>query len=375
MEHNSIKPKNKSKPSNNNLKSPTSGDVIEYEKQWQIFKGNEYMSNLLTKMKPKISCDCPQSYLYFQKMPKNNMGNYAKEHERLFQNAIHHKKLRSIFNRQLSSAYILPEIFRLENLLKHKSKYKENILANQLYKDNQHMLKRIIQSKSFFSKARAYYGFPSNNHNNNHNNSVSYSNNSHSQTKHSFRKEMNKSSSCLLNNSLLRLMNKTNSNNNDDSFVNTFYNKTNRTKLIDNKMNRTIRHKIVDKVNIDYNKLNDKLIDLDVKSCNVFSGKCYFDKVGLVNMKIKYYFNRVVIVIETFSSCKEYVYLIIVNGMKDLMEVRKRFKKWENVSRGICFENERFAFLKKYNEEFKYYTYVLTKQQYKEVDIEKDCLC
>ena len=352
--------------------SSSSSDLFEYEKQWQIFKGNEYMSNLLTKMKPKISCDCPQSYLDFQKMPKNNMGNYAKEHERLFQNAIHHKKLRSILNRQISNAYILPEIFRLENLLKHKSKYKENILANQLYKDNQHMLKRIIQSKSFFSKARAYYGFPSNN-NNNHNHSVSYSNNnSHNQTKNSFRKEMNKSSSCLFNKSAIRLMNKTNDNDiNDD----TFYNKTNRTKLIDNKMNRTARYKVVEKISIDYNKLNDKLIDLEIKSCNVFSGKCYFDKVGLVNLKIKYYFNRVVIVIETFSSKKEYVYLIIVNGMKDLIEMRKRFKKWENISRGICFENERFAFLKKYNEEFNYYTYVLTKEQYKEVDIEKECLC
>ena len=209
--------------------SSSSSDLFEYEKQWQIFKGNEYMSNLLTKMKPKISCDCPQSYLDFQKMPKNNMGNYAKEHERLFQNAIHHKKLRSILNRQISNAYILPEIFRLENLLKHKSKYKENILANQLYKDNQHMLKRIIQSKSFFSKARAYYGFPSNNHNH----SVSYSNNnSHNQTKNSFRKEMNKSSSCLFNNnSAIHLMNKTNDN---DIHDDTFYNKTNRTNYFRN---------------------------------------------------------------------------------------------------------------------------------------------
>ena len=145
----------KNKRNKNNIKSSSSsGDVFEYEKQWQIFKGNEYMSNLLTKMKPKISCECPQSYISFQKMPKNNMGSHAKEHERLLQNSIHHKKLQNIFKRQISEAYVLPDIFKLENILKHRSNYRENIEANQLYNENQHMLKRIIQSKSFFSKAR-----------------------------------------------------------------------------------------------------------------------------------------------------------------------------------------------------------------------------
>lgn len=304
--------------------------IFEYEKQWQIFKGNEYMSNLLSRMKPKVSSQCPRSYLDFQKMPKNHLSSLTKEHERLLQNSILQKKLDNISKRQISKMYFLTDKYRAQNIMKHKKSYRQTVEENNRYLENKHLFQRILDSKSFFSRGKTFYPICQN------------------------KTKLGKSASTTCLN----------------------YKPSTSVSLFDKSENSEQKNPIELPVfnyldTFNYLDLNEELIDSNKKYLQIYNKKHYINNFGLVYIKLIYLYSRLIIAIEPFSSFGNNTFLIIVNGDNNLSAFNKVFNKIPYIIKSLYFDKENFMF-KKNVPKLNYITHTLLREKFHLMEIDKD---
>ena len=288
-------------------------DIFKYEKQWQIFKGNEYMSNLLNRMRPKISSTCPKSYIDYQKMPKNHLSSVTKEHERLLQNSILQRKLDLIVNRQITKAYYLTDQYRAQSIQAHKNNYRKALEESHRSWENKNLYKRITESKSFFSRSKKYY---------------QYCNTS---------KQKLKKNSSMLNIKTHSLFDDTNNNT---------------TKVFPSLSSHT---------KFNYLDLNEELIDTKKKSIEIYKKKHYIDDFALVTLRYIYLYNRLIIVIEPYSSYGQNIFLIIINDEENIKAFNNVFKDFNLIAKAIKFDKETFSFKKK---SFNYITHTMLKETF-----------
>lgn len=304
--------------------------IFEYEKQWQIFKGNEYMSNILSRMKPKVSSQCPRSYLDFQKMPKNHLSSLTKEHERLLQNSILQKKLDNISKRQVPKMYFLTDKYRAQNIMKHKKSYRQTVEENNRYLENKHLFQRIGESKSFFSKGKIFYPI--------------------CQKKAKFGKSASMTCLNFKPSTSVSLFDKSENSEQKSPTELPVFN-------------------YLDTFN--YLDLNEELIDSNKKFLQIYNKKHYINNFGLVYIKIIYLYSRLIIAIEPFSSFGNNTFLIIVNGDNNLSAFNKAFDKIPSIIKSLYFDTENFMF-KKNIPKLSYITHTLLREKFHLMEIDQD---
>lgn len=275
-------------------------DIFEYEKQWELYKGNKYMSNLLSKMRPKMACHCSKGYLSFIKMPKNHLNNITREHERLLQNKILKKKIDNVTSRQMNKSYFFPEEFRNDYIKGHLLCNRKKIEMGRREIENKNLSRRLSEAKSFLSKAN-------------------------------FNLPKSRSMSII---SSMPMTDRAHSN----------------------------------KEIFNYKELNDQLIeDKRRKYIIVYNRKNYIVNFGLVNAKIVYMYNRMMIAIEPYSSYVDNTFLIIVNEESNVKRLNVLFREYSSIMNSIHFDKDCFVFKKSINK-LNYITHILLRDTFKSIE-------
>lgn len=325
--------------------SKKKNDMFEYEKQWQLYKGNEYMFRLLSKMSPKVECKCPKSYLYYQKMSKNHMQDITKKHELMLQNKIMKNKLKN------SKSTVRSKIDRLTQLSLMQSTHSRSqrslnkaLEENQILWENSNMFKRISNSKSFFSTVKCYSTVCQDN-NNEHNNNL--------------KTKLKK----------IRLPHG-NVNNNQNSSYNSYMIQSSRSIDINkdlscnsnNQSHHSLFHEISNR-NFFFNYIELKEESTKTNNYNVilYKKNRFIAKIGLVTIKILFQLNKVVIVIEPISSSIPNIYSVIISDEYNLSQLHLMFRSYDDLVLALKFHKNDFVFRSKYRE-LKYYTQIKGKE-------------
>lgn len=321
--------------------SKRKNDIFEYEKQWKLFKGNEYMFHLLRKMRPKISCKCPKSYLDYQKMPKNTMLGVVKEHDLIIENRRLKRKLHKIqMSKSTINSYIesYPTIQQMHSHLKNSQKtVSKNLERNQILLENMNMFRRITESKSFFSALRNYSN--TNRQNGNGNNCTM---NNWLSNNNSFKKKRSSSTATL--------------NIKQQKSIKSYRDiRTNNMSFRDNSFTRCF---------FDYNELNKELIRKDTFSLWLHRKNIYIQDYGLVCVKLNYQFSKLTMIIDSFNKSNQDTYLVIISDYGSLFRIPLLFKSFDELLFSIKYDQIENAFvLKKNMPEFKYAIDKLSKEK------------
>lgn len=276
--------------------------ILEYEKQWELYKGNKYMNGLLAKIKPKVISHCSKGYLSFIKMPRNHLNNITREHERLLQNSILKKKIENVTYRRMNKSYYLPEEVREQYIKGHLVCNRKKIEMERREIENKNLSRRLSEAKSFFYQAKNYFNLPK--------------------------------SKSTTNLSSIPMTDRAHSN----------------------------------KEIFNYKELNEQLItDKQLKYIIVYNRRTYIINFGLVNVKIVYMYNRMMIVIEPYSSYVDNTFLIIVNEENNVKRLNCIFKEFSNIINAIRFDKETFVFKKSINK-LNYITHILLRDTFKSIE-------
>ena len=275
-------------------------DIFEYEKQWELYKGNKYMSNLLAKTRPKVTCHASKGYLSFIKMPKNHLNNITREHERLLQNSILKKKIENVTSRQMNKSYFFPEEFLDDYIKGHLIRNRKKIEMGRREIENKNLSRRLSEAKSFLSNS--YFNLPK-----------------------------SRSMSII---SSMPMTERAHSN----------------------------------KEIFNYKELNEQLIeDKRRKYIIVYNRRTYIANFGLVNAKIVYLYNRMMIAIEPYSSYVDNTFLLIVNEESNVKRLNVLFREYSSIMNAIRFDKDCFVFKKGINK-LNYITHILLRDTFKSIE-------
>jgi hypothetical protein len=129
-------------------------------------------------------------------------------------------------------------------------------------------------------------------------------------------------------------------------------------------------------VNIDnkftYYLLNEELIEKDKKSLLLFIKKIFIPDFGLINSKIMYYYNKMLIIIEPFSSLSNNTFLIQISGEQNLDLLNKVYSSYDSIMNNIIFDKEGKFILKKNGSNFNYVSHVMSRDKFKNINIENE---
>lgn len=324
-------------------------DIFKYEHQWCLFKGNEYMNKKLHQINPIVLTNCPKSFIINKNMRKNNLEPIFSQFERDVQNKCFHKKLHYIYNSNHNlneKRYYLNKKFLPFNSM-ISNKVSKSILDKAEYNaNNRNLSLRIKHAKSFFKREKLLR------------------HSLHPSPIHT-KKTTNWSVNLKLKNLSKSLnVSKTNHNLSEISTglktLKTFdeTNKKTQSVNIDNKFT--------------YYLLNEELIEKDKKSLLLFIKKIFIPDFGLINSKIMYYYNKMLIIIEPFSSLSNNTFLIQISGEQNLDLLNKVYSSYDSIMNNIIFDKEGKFILKKNGSNFNYVSHVMSRDKFKNINIENE---
>lgn len=312
--------------------SKKKNDIFEYEKQWQLYKGNEYMYRLLSKMSPKVECNCPKSYLFYQKMSKNNMQDITKKHELMLQNKILKKKLLN----SKSTVNIPKDKITHSSLMQNSRSRSQRSLNKALEEyhilwENSNMFKRICNSKSFFSTVKCYSTVLQDD------NSKKKLHRNHMPNRNINSNNHNKTNSFMIRSHKSFEINK------DYSFSN------------NHNHNNLFPEIIIRNALFDYNNLKEEIAKTNTDIVWLYKKNRFISNIGLVSVRIQFQSNKLNILIEPISSSNQLIYSITISDEYSLSILPYMFESYDDIIQALKYYKNDFVFRSKYSQ-LSYYT-------------------